>query len=312
MNHSNHLKHSNHISYNALVMSGGGTKGFCTLGALQYLYDNKIFDNSNIKYYIGTSVGSIISYFLSIGYTPIEIVVYLCSNNVFENFLKNFSGLGLNGIYKYSQITYHCEQMTLLKIGYIPTLKQLFDHFGKKLIVCSYNLTKHKREYISYINYPEMSCLDAIRMSSNIPFIFDDFIYNGDEYIDGGIIDHFPTHLLNNIDEDDKETNLIKAIGIHLDDKEEKREIDSELLRLINKIYNIIMIPCKEKKNFYINDENHNDVIDIIDIKVEDLKIYNFSISHSKKLKLFSYGYNCAKYYFDHKILEDTIILRDL
>lgn len=310
MNHLNYVNNTPNIKeiplYNTIVMSGGGTKGFCTLGALQYLYDNKIYDNSNIKYYIGTSVGSIISYFLLIGYTPIEIVVYLCSNNVFENFLKNFSGLGLNGIYKYSQITYHCENMTLLKIGYIPTLKQLFDNFGKKLIVCTYNLTKHKREYISYENYPDISCLDVIRMSSNIPFIFDDFIYNGDEYIDGGIIDHFPTHLLNNID---NESNLIKAIGIHLDDKEEKKEIESELLRLINKIYNIIMIPCKEKN--YIN-TNNNDMIDIIDIKVEDLKIYNFSISHSKKLQLFSYGYNCARHYFEHKILEDTIILRDL
>jgi predicted patatin/cPLA2 family phospholipase len=288
--------------YNAIIMSGGGTKGFCTLGALQYIQDNNIINNSNISYYIGTSVGSIISYFLAIGYTPIEIVVYLCSNNVFENIINNLSGLfNLSGVYNYSLITKHCENMTLAKIDYIPTLKQLYDNFGKKLYVCSYNLTKHKREYISYINYPNMSCLDAIRMSSNIPFIFDEFIYNGDEYIDGGIIDNFPINLVDSIEN-------IKPIGIYLDDKEEKINLNyndnQKILKIINKIYNIIMIPCKEKKESLID-------IDVIKIGI-DIQFFNFSISHTKKLELFSYGYNSAKYYFEHKILEDSIFIRDV
>jgi NTE family protein len=290
--------------YNVILMSGGGTKGFCTLGALQYMQDNNIINNNNISYYIGTSVGSIISYFLAIGYTPIEIVVYLCSNNVLENIVSDLSGLlNLTGVYNYSFITKHCEKMTLEKIDYIPTLKQLYDNFGKKLYVCSYNLTKHKREYISYLNYPDISCLDAIRMSSNIPFIFDDFIYNGDEYIDGGVIDNFPTNLLNTISEKN-----IKPIGIYLDDKKENDDSNTDtryhkILKLVNKIYNIMMIPCKENKECSID-------IDIIKIDV-DVQFFNFSISHTKKLELFSYGYNYAKSYFEHKILEDTILIRD-
>jgi NTE family protein len=283
-------------------MSGGGTKGFCTLGALQYMQDNNIIINNNIKCYIGTSVGSIISYFLAIGYTPIEIVVYLCSNNVLENFLSSFSNiLELTGIYDYSMITKHCETMTLSKIGYVPTLNQLYENFGKKLIVCTYNLTKHMREYISYSNYPDLSCLEAIRMSSNIPFIFDECIYNGDEYIDGGIIDNFPVNMN---DMNDNECN--NPIGIYLDDLETKNKEEddnSKILKLINKMYNIIMIPCKEKKS--------NINIDVIEIKVENIKIYNFSITHTKKLELFSYGYNRAKYYFDDKVMEDTRLVRD-
>jgi len=289
-------------------MSGGGTKGFSTLGALQYMQDNNIISNGDISYYIGTSVGSIISYFLAIGYTPIEIVVYLCSNNVLENIAADLSGLlNLNGVYKYSFITKHCEKMTLDKIDYIPTLKQLYDNFGKKLYVCSYNLTKHKREYISYLNYPDMSCLDAIRMSSNIPFIFDDCIYNGDEYIDGGVIDNFPTNLLKNM----SDIKDIKPLGIYLDDKKENDSEGasadskySKILKLVNKMYNIMMIPCKENRECLVD-------IDIIKIDV-DIQFFNFSISHNKKLELFSYGYNYAKYYFDNKILEDSILFRDI
>lgn len=297
------------MNYNAILMSGGGTKGFSTLGALQYMQDNNIINNGDISYYIGTSVGSIISYFLAIGYTPIEIVVYLCSNNVLENIVSNLAGLlNLSGVYNYSFISKHCEKMTLEKIDYIPTLKQLYDNFGKKLYVCSYNLTKHKREYISYLNYPNMSCLDAIRMSSNIPFIFDDCIYNGDEYIDGGVIDNFPTNLLKNIIEN--EDKDIKPLGIYLDDKKnDSPELNndskySKILKLVNKMYNIMMIPCKENRECLVD-------IDIIKIEV-DIQFFNFSISHNKKLELFSYGYNYAKHYFDNKILEDSILFRDI
>ena len=294
--------------YDSLILSGGGSKGICTLGALQYLQDNKLLDNNDIKYYIGSSVGSIISYLLIIGYTPIEIVVYLCSNNVLESFINknNFSiPLFTGGLYDYSIITKHCEKMTNLKINYIPTLKQLKDNFGKELIVCSYNLTDHKREYINWINYPELSCLDAIRMSSNIPFFFNEFIYNGKEYIDGGIVDNFPIGLLL----EDKFKNN-KTLGINLDDKlNETTESDdnsnySKVIKLLNKLYNILTIPLKEKKKYDVD-------VDIIKIDVENIKIYNFSLSHSRKLELFSYGYNCAKYYFDNKVLEDTKIFRD-
>jgi NTE family protein len=296
------------FGYESLILSGGGSKGICTLGALQYLQDNKLLDNNNINCYIGSSVGSIICYLLIIGYTPVEIIVYLCSNNVLESFISknNFSlSLFSGGLYDYSMITDHCKKMTDLKINYVPTLKQLKDDFGKELIVCSYNLTDHKREYINWINYPELSCLDALRMSSNIPFFFNEFIYNGKEYIDGGIVDNFPIGLLL----DDKFKNK-KTLGINLDDKLDK-VIDIEdnsnyykVVKLLNKLYNIVTIPLKEKKIYQVD-------VDIIKIDVENVKIYNFSLSHSRKLELFSCGYNCAKDYFDNKVLEDTKIFRE-
>jgi hypothetical protein len=68
--------------YDTLVLSGGSSKGIIILGALQYLIDNYLI--SNIETYIGTSVGSIICYLLLIGYTPIEIIVYICKNQLLE------------------------------------------------------------------------------------------------------------------------------------------------------------------------------------------------------------------------------------
>jgi predicted acylesterase/phospholipase RssA len=60
------------VKYNTLILSGGGTKGFCTLGALQYMQDNQLIDEK-AELFIGTSIGAIICYFMAIGYTPIRV-----------------------------------------------------------------------------------------------------------------------------------------------------------------------------------------------------------------------------------------------
>ena len=176
-------------------------------------------------------------------------------------------------------------------MDYIPTLKQLKDKFNKHLIICTYNLTKRKKEYIDYINYPDLSCLDATRMSSNLPFLFNDFIYNGDEYIDGGIIENFPLSLM--------ETKLknTKMISINLSDECTSNEEDDKILKTINKIFTIISIPI-------IGDTAIREKYDksIINIKVENLKIYTFKLSHARKLELFSQGYNAAKKFFQDNI----------
>jgi hypothetical protein len=179
--------------YETLILSGGGTKGFCILGSLQYLQDTKRLDCSSIKRFVGTSIGAIISFFIAIGYTPMELVVYLCSHNILESLsLNGFDGvLKGDGVYQYSTLSKMYEEMIREKINFIPTLRDVKERFGKDLIMCTYNSTKKTKEYVSYRNYPDLSCLDAMRMSSNLPFIFSPFWYNSNEYIDGGIVENF-------------------------------------------------------------------------------------------------------------------------
>lgn len=291
--------------YEIIVLSGGGIKGLSTLGALQYLFDKKMLNHNNIKYYIGTSIGSIISLLILIGYMPIEIVVYLCTNNILENFKVNQISdiIEGNGLYNFENVKDVCEKMILNKLNYIPTLKNLKELFDRELTICTYNLSKHKREYINYINYPDLSCLDAIRMSSNIPFIFNDFIYNSHEYIDGGIIDNFPLSVLNNSKFYNK-----KAIGIYLHYSKITMNIkDNYIIKQIDKFYNVIMASSRENKEIPSNLE-----IDIIKIYgLDDIQIHTFNITNTKKLELFSLGYNYAKHYYDFKEYEDTLDIRN-
>ena len=122
--------------FNAIVLSGGGIKGLGLLGGLQYMIDNKLFDK-DIKYYSGTSVGSIICYFLAIGYTPIEMMVYSITHKVFE--IKDINSVESifkgEGLYDFSIFISHFEKMTIDKIGYIPTLKELHKKMKKTLVL---------------------------------------------------------------------------------------------------------------------------------------------------------------------------------
>ena len=138
------------MDFNAIVLSGGGLKGFGLLGGIQYMIDNKLFEN--IKYYSGTSIGSVICFFLAIGYTPIELMVYIISNKVFEyQKIKSLDCLIKGeGIYDFSEFHLHFEQMTLDKIGYIPTLKELYENmkakFASKIVTQLLKYIKSHRE----------------------------------------------------------------------------------------------------------------------------------------------------------------------
>jgi predicted patatin/cPLA2 family phospholipase len=199
------------------------------------------------------------------------------------------------GMYNYNIIQKHCEKLTLEKIGYLPTLSDMKQKYNKELVVCTYNFTESKKEYISYKNYPNMLCLDALRMSSNLPFIFNEYVYEGKEYIDGAFADNLP---ISYIDLEKPE----KRVAILLKDKEkdeiveEKDSIYGNLSKVLDRFYKLMFIPVLENRKKII--ETYEKHVDMIHIDVENVKIYKFNLSHSEKLELFSLGYNKAKEYF--------------
>ena len=148
--------------FDTIVIAGGSSKGILTLGALQYAYDNFILKKINT--YIGTSSGSIICFLLLIGYTPIEIIVYLCTHQLLEK-LQHFNIVAMlngNGALSFSNIYEQLEKMTIDKLGYLPTFEDIYNNFKKKIICVTYNITDDKTEYISYETYPQLPCLIAL------------------------------------------------------------------------------------------------------------------------------------------------------
>jgi len=183
----------NQKNYKTLVLSGNSTNAVVSLGALQYIYELNYL--KDIQTYVAVSSGTIISVLLSIGYTPIEIISYICFEQSYKNIppfnMLNTLLTGQSSI-SFSPIRECISQMIKNQISCIPTLEELFIKTQKTVVFTVYNLSDHKREYISHSTNPDLSVIDAIHMSCNFPIIFEPFIFENKLYIDGGLSDNFP------------------------------------------------------------------------------------------------------------------------
>ena len=270
--------------YDTLVLSGGSTKGIIILGSIQYLYDNYLLNK--VTTYIGTSSGSMICYLLAIGYTPVEIITYICKNQLMEK-MQHFNIVAMingSGAVSFNNIYEHLEKMTIEKIGYLPTFQDLKTNFEKTLICVTYNITDDKTEYISAENYPNLPCLIALKMSSNLPLIFENYKYGNSFYIDGGVSDNFA------IDIGDSIGN--KVLGILLSSQKENFNTQPDM-DILEFIYKIMFIPISQTTEYKI--KNVSSKCKIIRLKSDKIKFFNFNISSKKKLDLFSLGYEEMK-----------------
>ena len=274
--------------FDTLVIAGGSSKGILTLGALQYAYDNNVL--RKIDTYIGTSSGSIICFLLLIGYTPIEIIIYICTHQLLEK-LQHFNIVAMlngNGATSFSSIYEQLEKMTINKLGYLPTFNDLKKKFNKTLICVTYNLTDDKTEYISHLTHPNLHCLIGLKMSSNLPLIFENFKYGNKYYIDGGISDNFAIDIADKLGE--------KILGLFITSDNENFNCETDM-NILEYIYKLIFIPISQSTEYKI--KNISDKCKIIRLSYTKLKFFNFNINSKEKLDIFSCGYEQIKEQFD-------------
>lgn len=276
------------LNFDTLVLSGGSTKGIIILGSLQYLADN--FYLSEVKNFIGTSSGAIICFLLSIGYSPIEIMVYICTHQLLEK-IQHFNVVAMingGGASSFSNIYEQLEKMTIEKIGYIPTFGDLKNKFNVNFICTTYNLTENKTEYLSFENNPDLPCLIALRMSSNLPLIFENFKYRNNFYVDGGVSDNFAI--------DVGEKVGCKIIGIYIDTEDRNLKSENDF-NIIEYIYKLMFIPISQSTMLKINNVSDKKC-KIIKLQNNRTTFFDFNINSVEKLNLFSSGYQEIKTFF--------------
>ncbi len=177
-----------------LVVSPGGIKGFLYLGAL--LKFEAIGYLDNIDKYVGCSVGSIICLLLICGYDVLTIFdaagktssIFTNMESVDVTQIAQKAGILSNKLLK--------EQLTELiknKFTGIPTMKELYALTGKEFCIVTTLVGKHP-VYITRYNYPDMSVVTAVLLSSNIPGVFHKMILeqDGQAYCDGALSDPYP------------------------------------------------------------------------------------------------------------------------
>jgi predicted acylesterase/phospholipase RssA len=179
--------------------------------------------------------------------------------------------------------------MTIEKIGKLITLKELHTLFGKTLICITYNFTSGKEEILSHEIYPDMPCLIALRMSSNLPFIFDSFKYMGSFYVDGAVTNNFPI----NIGDERGE----KILGLVLNDI--SNNFSQNMDNMIEYLYQLLSIPIIQRVYDQIN--TVSDKCTVVTLKPDSTLFFDFNLDTHTKLEMFSNGYMQMKNYLENR-----------
>lgn len=284
--------------FDTLALSGGGIKGIQMLGALQYAYDRNIINS--VIHYIGTSVGGIICYLLIIGYKPKEII----SNKLLTKLLgkiRSFDMVSLingEGVISFSEIQQIIEMFTLEKAGKFFTMKELEEKYNKKLYLCTYNMSLAKECLISAETHPTMPVITALRMSSNLPLIFDRFKYQNDYYIDGGLTNMFPVDYGLKIG-----SKKIFGINMLSDEKTLYDKPEDGLLSYIARI-----IETSRRSLTLKNIEKSDNGINFITTMSCNYNLLKMDIPMKEKLDVFSEGYQIVKNEWETRNdIEETI-----
>lgn len=163
----------------ALVLSGGGAKGYAHIGALKALSELGLTHYDAI---VGSSAGAVIGAHYAM-HEDIEKLIYDSNNIKKKHFwlIRDFANRN-GGLIKGKVLLKYFKEI----IGDIS-----FNELKSKLIVNAYDLTKGKEVIIDSGNV-----VDGIRSSMSLPIIFEPVYKKGQILIDGGVVSRFPGHLV--------------------------------------------------------------------------------------------------------------------
>ena len=261
-----------------LVLPSGGIKGTYILGAIQYLYGE--CGINHIKSFYGTSIGAIISGLLIIGYTPLEILVYICVHKIVNYLLSSFD---ITKIFTDKSILGSKIFISLLtemitsKAGNMPTMGELITKYGKKLCVCTISRENSSQPlYISSDSHPTITLLQALHMSASIPFVFGYAEYDNIHYFDGGVLDQFPILYAS--------LNDIKVFGIDIKRNNNKKEV------ILDDMMDMMTVPMNHI-SFLLKKELTPDTV-YIEIETKDELT---SKNNLETIKMFTNGFRECK-----------------
>lgn len=280
--------------YKVLVLSGGGSKGVILLGMLHRLVNKKLSSNEDVKFvnyllglesFIGTSIGSVICYLLLITLTPVEILSYICTKDFSVDTKINILLLiSKCGIMSFDTFFDEIQKTTEERLGFIPTMLELYELFPKDFVCVAHNMSTDETVYIDHISHPNLSCIEALKMSCNVPLIFEKYMYDKCFYIDGAVSDNFA------IEYASMRYPNKKILGLYVEKvlpciREDK---DQDIMTYVKVLLTLsFRMNCKKSKNF----KSPN--VDMIMVTVNDnFPEWKFDITNStKKFDFFSIGY---------------------
>jgi predicted acylesterase/phospholipase RssA len=264
--------------YDNLVLSGGGVKGICHLGAIDQLVKKGLIDLKKLKNLAGTSVGSLIGCLIVLGFKIDEIwnfIVKIDFKYLFKPNIMNF--LTDYGIEDGTTITDLIEQIIFSKTSlHNITFIQLYNITKISFHITGSCLTTKQSIVFNHTTTPDTMVSKAIRISISIPGFFTPITLNNNQYIDGGVLNNYPIDIFKD--------DLDRTIGIILC-YDNRTDYDCPEQYFIS-IFNLFI---DHYQSLFLSNTNHQSMIKIINTYL-DISSCNFYISNENKQKLFKTG----------------------
>jgi NTE family protein len=188
-----------------LAMGGGGALGLSEIGTLQWLEEHRI----PVDVIAGTSMGSILAALYSTGHTPDDLKQLLTEERVNRVFrveseysnlsfrrredareLPNAIGIGL----KHGA---SLRNSILLDTGLNELLDKEFLNYNDQTdfntLPIPFRCQATDLNKAQTVTFARGSLQDAVRASASIPGVFKPFELDGDEFVDGAILENLPT-----------------------------------------------------------------------------------------------------------------------
>lgn len=273
-----------------LVISGGSTKTVAAIGCIKYLEERNML--ANVINYVGTSAGSILCLLLIAGYRTTDIIKLLNDEMIkkkrFElvfDELLDFNVLNSYGLDSGQNIEAFIRAIVSTRYGQNDiTFIELAKLTGKNLVVCVGNLTKQCQEYIDVETYPNMSVVQAVRMSVSLPFVFTPVKYNGSIYVDGAVYEALPVGYMTRFTDPLKDT-----LAIHT-----RTVIDTKINSFTDYL-KVLVSSVMDKANSLDNISAKVNIFEIMfddkDAMPIDMRNMKFDMNSSKMIESIDHGY---------------------
>lgn len=237
-----------------LVLSGGGSRGLAHLGIIKALQEFEV----PIDIISGSSSGAIAGALFSYGYSPDEILSIISELSFLRLFKPAISKTGL----------LRMDSTESLFRKYFT--EDDFSALKIPLTICATDLCKGKTVYFS-----EGPLLKPLMASSCIPVVFDPINIDGSLYVDGGILNNFPTQPLL--------AKNVKIIGLHSNPVDESFKV-SNVKTMFERTFLLV-----------INANSYHHVNDC-DLFLEPPGLKKIKVFDLKKSKeIFEIGYRYAR-----------------
>ena len=271
-----------------IIFASGGIKGLCFLGCIKALEERNAIQS--IKVFVGCSVGAIVATLLSVGYTSselMEIALHLDFSEYkdinTDNILGFFETFGIDNGQKLMNLFSICLKQKTRNPNI--TFLELFQQTQKKLIIYGTCLNDQSARVFSYETTPNMSIIEAVRISISIPLFYTMCNYQNQSYVDGAIASTYPIEMF----KDELDCTLGFYFNNPIQYIEQIDTIEKYIKAILNSFYRVLEKQIIGKYKPYTV---------LLQPKVETL---HFNLNPDEKKEMFEHGYMETIKYFHKK-----------